>query len=307
MANEPREGRSRHGGAPYWPHLRRTPATTHPQAGRRISPLDSRWQRGRFSTERVPLKESPPLRPNASVALKLLKKVETVKGLLREPGGFEGLVEREVGVPTNDLAVLERVDEGDVLLNLHVPSPHVLTSQLNDNLAAVDDLQDLSAEFIPLTGPVSECLDHPVVPPIRLGVRQFGWLTDQHLRVEVDEQRPKVAISDRGEIRGDGQGLLHDLDVLLRHRLPRQSNGFEGLTPATGLHEPFLSSDLAAIRDCDKRSNVVDGRPCTAAASVAEKVGTHRYVIREVDDLPDLIGPVAPGIVEVGVQLADAF
>ena len=136
----------------------------------------------------------------------------------RKPGGFEGLVEREVGVPTNDLAVLERVDEGDVLLNLHVPSPHALTSQLNDSLAAVDDLQDLGAEFIPLTGPVAKCLDHPVVPPIRLGVRQFGWLIDQHLRVEVDEQRPKVAISDGGEIRGDGQGLPHDLHVLLRHR-----------------------------------------------------------------------------------------
>ena len=66
----------------------------------------------------------------------------------------------------------------------------------------------------------------------------------------------------------------HDLEpALLRHRLVRQPDGFEGITPTAGLDEPVLPSDLAPGRGLHDRSHPVQGGLCAAASPTADEVG----------------------------------
>jgi hypothetical protein len=109
---------------------------------------------------------------------------DVVSPLLRQPGGFEGLVAAKEVLPANEQPVAKGVDVRDLLLDLHIPCLEVVDAHRNRlGVAHIDHLDQVRAELVPLLWPISERLAQSFFPTIGLRIGNLGRLDDDEVWV----------------------------------------------------------------------------------------------------------------------------
>src|SRR5215211_7329151 len=149
--------------------------------------------------------------------------------LLPQPHGFEGLSFLQEQPPFRDFPVLQGEQERELHLHLDaaLPAAAALPGSNDDLVGRVSEYPDaLDTVLIPLLRPERERLAHTGVSVLLHGggVQQLGGLRDHDVLVEGPQDAFEVASAEGIE------GPNNDLHVLLRHRLLRQPDGFEGPT-----------------------------------------------------------------------------
>src|SRR5215218_1707548 len=221
--------------------------------------------------------------------------------LLREPGGFEGLLAVVEQLHLSDLAVGERPDR-------HVRRLYRRTAGAS-NLALATDRQNLAArlcQLIDLEIDLAEDGDrvapeppHTFVSPVD-GLHPHGCSARvrdiPHDVLGVDlEGRHAVTPGDRVVDSAD------DLDVLLRHRLLPQPGGVEGL----GLGEKDLPPDALPVPPLGKLPDrLLERSLATCAMPTQAERGEGQ--VSEVAHFDDPDGYVRENVEEVFPPAADS-
>src|SRR5256714_14879312 len=136
--------------------------------------------------------------------------------LLRQAHGFLGLLLGVEHLPADDLVTAHRKDERDLALDGCAAAFSTTSLACTDEHTVPDfsSAQNLNRPVVPDTDPFGHDLEESLVPAIVAYVRLVWELRDDDVgRSPVEHCRlvaPEVCVQRR----------LHDLDVLLRHRLP---------------------------------------------------------------------------------------
>src|SRR6185295_7691735 len=204
--------------------------------------------------------------------------------LLREPGGFEGLGFRPVLGDSQNPAFSEGAHKRGPLLDLDAAGPPEPTLNERDDDAIVASVHEIS-------GPPVVVREH-LLPAVESGNSLLPTAIHPALRSVRDS-----VLELRVEVLGKGLGIIripglectaHDLDVLLRHRLLRESGGFEGFL---GSRVEIRSGDQSLLDRVDEAVVHLDPRAAAVGLTALVK-GGHYPVPSRVDDLHRLVEEV---------------
>src|SRR5262245_35946096 len=200
----------------------------------------------------------------------------SVSALLRQPGGFEGLLPVEVARKAHDLAVTEGPNVEAMRLDVGIATAHtpgVVNRGDNVFLVGVDQLFDLDVEVLERLVVRAHSSVRGVDPSDDSDVR-YVEVRQVHLIVRVEELPNRLD--------GTGNPVVHpphDLHVLLRHRLLLHPDGFEGFGAVGVLID---SRDLALAHRIDLVVAGIHLDPAYSAASLVMR--DHDDLIPGVDD-----------------------